>query len=581
MPNTANSALMKLFANIETPRLQRILNALLNSLDSDLDRLCEISDSDVVLLDQDRYLSADLAWQSLLGRDNFDQTIFSLDDDLIIAVFIEEMISAYNEDQKNRVIALLNMGIFLDHFSDKFFADTQAIPLPLFEIIINKLIEKLGYFRLFSIDDTFSPNVVFMMLVCSEEAEKINFLLTSIIPRFNYEELSYLLQGLRLSAFNCEGENLRRNLHRICERLRPIRDQQRPEQYGEVFSRWSLFFSRPEPKELNEGETRLTLLEAHALMLDRDRCTVYLATLNRLFKAYCEENNIIITPQIDDYEFIDVNGIPYPCRKDGQKKNGQSKQSALRHFLSNFLAKHGLAGNATQCIGFVEPTFATELIKTGPFFENKFGDGLFHGKYSHMIQLAILAMALEDGTLKAGKLKLPEFLNALLSPIDNRANILDDSVETYWTAIVDAFTPRPEQCFTTPHGTTSHIMRYGEKEGMPELAEALRATFCSGLMDLYQALITSNKLYTETFDQHGMSGLLSAWGDFNLMQFGVANLLNLSHIAAERMKSKVKVFESIRTRGSHSDVSYYSVGFYRQKPESANEPAGTKPSHSA
>lgn len=225
---------------------------------------------------------------------------------------------------------------------------------------------------------------------------------------------------------------------------------------------------------------KVAIAQFHALLSNPLECVKYLQFLNEEFLRYFREKHGEEFSELNanNYEFIEVDGLFYPVAKDNQEPF--KKHHALEEFLICLFRKYGLAEKFYKWTGFVESSIASQMMKNGDFAEEdqQLLFSLVHGKLSHMLQLAILIYALEDGKINIhygneNKLSLKDILATFIDEKDFLGAPLwlrTRDVRSYSDAV-----------FSDPFRLTSTLMHEGKKLHLSALSDYLIHSFCKGI----------------------------------------------------------------------------------------------------
>lgn len=160
-----------------------------------------------------------------------------------------------------------------------------------------------------------------------------------------------------------------------------------------------------------------------------------------------------------------------------------TKHKLLPILLIDILRSAGLAQTASKWYGFLPKVIADEKTAAGEFFiESPFGLSLLHGKYSHMIQWALMVLAVENKLVALPRGVTVKQVITRLSKM--RSNRNDDT--SSWEATLDMAIPS-HFTFNDPYRTTSLISTgyFGERCRILEVY--LRDSFCADFLLWFNA----------------------------------------------------------------------------------------------
>lgn len=109
-----------------------------------------------------------------------------------------------------------------------------------------------------------------------------------------------------------------------------------------------------------------------------------------------------IDPKLGDrsnqYSYQFINWILYPIPNENYRRI--QKKTTLEQVLIQILKDAKMGDKPQKWFGFVPQEVANQSIYDGNFFiESQFGIGVFHGKFSHMLQWCLLVLAIQHGVI--------------------------------------------------------------------------------------------------------------------------------------------------------------------------------------
>jgi hypothetical protein len=259
----------------------------------------------------------------------------------------------------------------------------------------------------------------------------------------------------------------------------------------------------------------------------------YLQFIEREFNRYNIQTNGKPFPKLssDKYRFVMIDGYEYPLptAKFGE---GISKMSVLQEFIMVLLRQVGwaTADEAIQWMGPVPYDRANEslLENQGTFVtEGKMGEGLFHGKLSHMFHLAVVVLVIQDNLITG--VTLQEIVDFLVHQASH-----EDPKVALWTKVFDRIS-KTNIYLGDPYRLHTMIMRHGEGDlGMPSIARYMIDTFCKGFNQAVKFKFQRNneateKAFLETLRYRQLNGFT---GDSELLK---------KYVAAKDVKSRKEV----------------------------------------
>ena len=235
----------------------------------------------------------------------------------------------------------------------------------------------------------------------------------------------------------------------------------------------------PESKEM---ALKKAIVKIHELLSWPPACFIYLGKLNDLLKEYFIFKHKTAFPELstDEYNFERIQDLSYPIPNDNYK--GIKKYSALQELLILLLQRHDMAQKAVKAVGFLPPHIINRRLKEGALFlETSYLNTLLHTKFGHMLQWAIIVLAIEAGKIlldyqthgKIRQIKTLEILASIATP--NRFS--DNKGKTVWTTLFDT-TYSDKTYLTDPYRVSTLIMH--EIARFPILGRSLIDSFCKG-----------------------------------------------------------------------------------------------------
>ena len=235
-------------------------------------------------------------------------------------------------------------------------------------------------------------------------------------------------------------------------------------------------------RTLKARALRNILLKIAVLFSNPKLCMQYLKFLNDEFMRYYQEKYQIDFSEVDydSFKFELLNGLFYPIPK-ANYIGIHNKHSSLQEYFICLLKKHGLQNNSYEWMGFIPHSFADQIVRQGGFFtESRIGVGLFHGKFAHMLQFAMILYAIEDGDIdlsfknmdQTETVTLEELLDAFVTLKDRHNNSL-------WLTLRDKRVySRVDFC--DPYRLSSVIMSEGKNLELNVLSAFMIDSFCKG-----------------------------------------------------------------------------------------------------
>lgn len=283
----------------------------------------------------------------------------------------------------------------------------------------------------------------------------------------------------------------------------------------------SLFGPDPSPDSKLEA-LRQSMVQVTMLFSSPQTCFHHLKILDQQFRAFYRYEHQCEFPKLkpDSYEFVSTgaNRLRYPVPKDGYKKI--KKHHALQRFLIAFFQAHDpkIAQSAAKWVGFIPTELANPMLSAGDFItEDRRGTGLFHGKVAHMLQLALIILAIQDGAVNLGGNTLQKLLAFFIT--EHGYERRDDNL---WVILRDT---RYETIvsFSDPHCLTARIQDEGRQYGLSALADYLTDTFCQGLMKLHNLYRVRSE-----FNHLSLKAFFKAMSDMNFRNFASPSWFQLN-----------------------------------------------------
>lgn len=429
---------------------------------------------------------------------------------------------------------------------------TARMPLPVFELLIQKAVQEGVLLQLLPSDhQTFEGD--FLDCLFKGPANVLAMLRRALVIFRSREALSQLprkralLASLRKAYFmypDCQNE-----LDELCQLLRaampPEKFQANPFDHADakLADVYAYFFKTEPPafplKSKQEAIT-ITIAWTAKILCNRERSHHYLRRLNALFDGFCKTQGIHCDVDARWFEFVTVDRRQYPClKRDGDVSQLPKMYSILQRFLIAFLRMHGVDGPIEQWLGYVSRSKASaQVAGSAIVFENRYGPGLFHGKFSHVLQWCIIILAMDECSPVIGKyaLSFPELLKAL---VETKMSDM-----TAWDRVLDMYVYG--SCpinFTEPHALFTYIMQ--SKETLGALASALIIGFLKGLSAY------SDVLHQEFgFPNMTQRQLLAKWGDMYLGHFYSTDEVEfyLKHVWFPKSCDDTRVLRASRMR---------------------------------
>jgi hypothetical protein len=215
-----------------------------------------------------------------------------------------------------------------------------------------------------------------------------------------------------------------------------------------------------------------------------EKCITYLQRINNDFERYFIKKHKISFPTLerDDivFERIEDKFFPIPS---SESFKGIKKYSALQEFLSGLFQHDGFGYEAAKWIGFIDANVADPFVQAGNFFtEERLGEGLFHGKISHMLQWAMILYMMKDGCFSVPYQENGQNKNLTIKDVISHLVIIKTiGDQNIWQQLLDM---DGTHRFTFPHYLNSLIMLFGRTLKMPHLSDYLTDTFCKGFIKL-------------------------------------------------------------------------------------------------
>lgn len=333
----------------------------------------------------------------------------------------------------------------------------------------------------------------------------------------------------------------------ICHQLRVYKNQHQPLFFHNLPVEprltdcyYSLFGSRSYSTTNFESQKteaiKSVIAKFHQLLIKPTDCIRYLKFLNDELCRYYTEKHGQAFPVLDSnmYDFTLIEDLYYPI--PGTEYQSLEKHKALQELLISIFRKYDMAEQAYQWIGAVPNTEADNQVKQGDFvFEGDYGNGLFHGKFSHMLQRVILIYAIEQGEIDMTfehnhvrhKLIIQDILEGLVS-FNTKDGI------HVWGPVKDMRAHHYIE-FSDPYRLFSILMYVGKNIGCTALADSLIDNFCKGLRRYYQAWTK-----TTPFTELDVSAFLKQQDDLTLEKFSTTPALIQSEMTEKSQKRQIE-----------------------------------------
>lgn len=180
-----------------------------------------------------------------------------------------------------------------------------------------------------------------------------------------------------------------------------------------------------------------------------------------------------------EFSYRLINHYLYAIPNERYKKI--PKDALLTKLLLRILQTADMGHRSTKWFNFIPKEVANTSIKEGHLFvESQFGIGTLHGKYTHMIQWAILIYALDMKLLV-----VPEPITAK-SMIQTLVSIKEENSELYlWQSLIDMLMSK--QTLGDPYRLTSLITTGFFGDACRTLEVYLRDSFCDSFLQWVRA----------------------------------------------------------------------------------------------
>lgn len=182
----------------------------------------------------------------------------------------------------------------------------------------------------------------------------------------------------------------------------------------------------------------------------------------------------------DSYDFQIIDGTYYPIPNKEYVKI--KKNHALQEFFTALFQKYGFGNEAYKWVGFIPHEIADKMVAKGDMLtESRLGNGLLHGKVSHMLQRLLLLYGIKNREITLdNNISINDIFNGLVTIKEHNKE------RTVWGVVRDTRV-FGSVSFTDPHRLSSVIMHDGKALGISTLSDYLIDTFCNGLIHLVHA----------------------------------------------------------------------------------------------
>jgi hypothetical protein len=242
-----------------------------------------------------------------------------------------------------------------------------------------------------------------------------------------------------------------------------------------------------------------------ALLIDPAKCMPMLKIVNDELERYYYEKEGKPFPLLDEVQyFITLDRHEYPIPKrdstyldktNNGKPKGLDKASTLKELLILLFKKYGLSGSAVKWVGFILEEYADNTVRQGNVIVESMATGALalHGAYSHMLQIAIILLAIDRGIIKT-RYHDSEGNPQKITPqmmMSGLVNVKTLENNSAWQEILDTVTI-DKVLFSSPYRLASIIMKEGKRYGMPVLATYLIDSCLKGLVNFYNSAVRLN-----------------------------------------------------------------------------------------
>ena len=288
-------------------------------------------------------------------------------------------------------------------------------------------------------------------------------------------------------AVNSEQKQLLKlyiNIFNNCLRPRPFDITVAPLDLEAILEK--LFGNKPEYLPIEASMAKIIQLFSHPA-----KYVPYLQFIEQEFNRYNVKHCGKPFPQLaaNKYDFKLINGYEYPIPNENFGE-GLTKLSLLQEFLMIFLrqtAGWGKKNTALNWLGHIPNELANKLLlaDSGTFVtEGRLNEGLYHGKLSHMLQFAVIAVAIQDNFIS--NVTLHELIDFAIQH-DEYA-----SKNKIWLSMFDWYSIS-RFTLSNPFALHTLLMRHGHGElNTPSIATYLIDTFCKGFNRLVQMEYQNN-----------------------------------------------------------------------------------------
>lgn len=257
-----------------------------------------------------------------------------------------------------------------------------------------------------------------------------------------------------------------------------------------------------------EAKIVYLMIAFRKLLADRDSYQPYLALIESdLQKAVAAEQQTLVFDELrqqQNYSRIYIDDILFPIPHAYYQK--AKKNSLLMRVLQKRLQQYHFAQHVERWSGYIPTQRANTTLSHGVIFtESQYGTGLFHGKFSHAIQLCLLGEFMKNHPeLTAYTNEAGELMHLTLSQAVQLMVTLNTpgSDHKWWNRTID-FRLRPQSSLGDPFQLHSELMF---NDCYPLLSAYLRDSFCGGYLDLLKAF---NRTSTHAFTPDTFAELIA------------------------------------------------------------------------
>lgn len=326
------------------------------------------------------------------------------------------------------------------------------------------------------------------------------------------------------------------------------------------------FISRPtdcDDEELKAEALKKANAYCYAILNNPPRCLPILQYLNNQFERYYAETHPDQPFQFvddDEYEFKIADRTEFAIPKQHSRYFGDNtppcsqKHSALKEFLLLLLRRHGMGDDAVKWVGFVPAEFADATIQSGNLVLESgiSGATILHGVYSHMLQLAIILIAIEKKMIPLSyKIYGPHVEITAAEIVASQTTLKNKSNRPIWMAMRDTRYIN-EITFVDPHRLNSYIMYYGKRFGMRTLSSYLIDSTCKNMAKMYRNIASEH----QTIHDFGLFTFIEIL--FSAATKYVQTAPNLTNAAIQKYEKDPKRF-SIFNKSDGTSKNEYAV----------------------